>query len=186
MSFLLCSFLKPQPTTYHSNRRRCLIMISNWIGHVYFICSNFCNLLYWWCALNSAHAASSEPPTFPRRSTRMFSDCWTSTSKLLTSPFGYLISSKKEEELCACKWLYDNLSVTWIWMDYSRHSFLVDWWWRYPKFFSVFDSDLVQQRDSWGHLAEAQHDPSRYGNATLNRPKLHTYQCPRRIFWSKF
>ena len=97
MSFLLCSLLKPHPTTYHSNRWRCLNKISNRIGHVYLTCSNFCNLLYWWCARISAHAASSERLTFPRKSTRMFSDCWMSISKLLTPPLGYLISSKIEK-----------------------------------------------------------------------------------------
>ena len=48
--------------------------------------------------------------------------------------------------------------------DHLRHSFLVvacrliddD----ETLSFSVFDSDLVQQHDSCGHLTEAQHDPN--------------------------
>ena len=55
-----------------------------------------------------------------------------------------------------------NLSVTWRQTDHSRHSFLVVTCWLFDDdetlSFSGFDSDLVQQCDSCGHLAGAQHD----------------------------
>ena len=97
----------------------CLTKISNRIGHVSLICNRFCNLLYQWCALISAHPASSEQPTFPRRSTHMFSDFWMSTtSKLLTPPLRYLISSKlkmgcmRVNEFTIYQW-HEDRWITW-------------------------------------------------------------------------
>ena len=180
---LFVTFILEATPNHIPLKYKCLMKISNTIGHAYLICNNFFNLLYQWCALISAHATLSKQPTFPRQSNCMYTDCWMSTSKLLTPPLSCLISSKMKKG-----WIRLNDFTIYQWHEDGRIIRGIRFSWSLVddetliKLLTRFDCDLVQQRDSWGHLGEAQQDPSRYETLTSTRPKIHTNQCPGYYF----